>query len=349
MYAAAVLGRASAGASYAKRVVKALVRGHHRFDGDDVFPTVSVIVVVALEDGPGPVPRHLHHDRLRHPPPAGVRDEAPAEVVEPHVGSVDGIPGPPEGSLEVPAGPAGARAPEHEFRPCRTWNAPERLETAGREVDGPKAVSSPEARPKRVQTGGELGSPRAPACVAAPCGRGTPRRSPAELVNSPGGVRPGWRGPDPGARGLADMPAIGTSLASPARAGRALAFSAAILRTSARDLARRGGAAGRWRVVGEGPGSRSPCRRGSSWPRGASAGVLGGGGASSRGDSRPREESSIIPGQTQVWRPTGGGAARGHHEDLRSGHPERSPPPPLDNPHWRGVSSSSRGVQIDPA
>ena len=39
--------------------------------------------VVSVEDGPGAVPRHPHHHRLRHSTPACVGDEAAPQVVEP--------------------------------------------------------------------------------------------------------------------------------------------------------------------------------------------------------------------------------------------------------------------------
>jgi hypothetical protein len=60
-----------------------------------------------------------------------------------------------------------------------------------------------------------------------------------------------------------------------------------------------------WRAAGGGPGSRSPDGVESAWPRGASAGGLRRGGASRRGESRPWEESSMVPGRTGFWRGTG--------------------------------------------
>ena len=60
-----------------------------------------------------------------------------------------------------------------------------------------------------------------------------------------------------------------------------------------------------WRAVGGAPGSRSPDGVESAWLRRASAGGLRGGGASSRGDSRPWEESSMVPGRSEFWPGTG--------------------------------------------
>ena len=56
--------------------------------------------------------------------------------------------------------------------------------------------------------------------------------------------------------------------------------------------------------AGGGPGSRGRDLVESAWPRGASAGGLRGGEASSRGGARPWDKSSMVPARTEFWRGT---------------------------------------------
>lgn len=104
--------------------------------------------VVPVEHVPGSVTRHPHHDRLRDSPPAGVRDEAPPEIVEPDVRQLRLPPSadeelasvfPPRARLRVHEDEVGAEVPR---------KALQLLDDARREVDRPQELVRSRSRPQ---------------------------------------------------------------------------------------------------------------------------------------------------------------------------------------------------------